>query len=146
MATCRRVFQGCFPEFSTRRCCRDVNVPVVGRFHIQIWMGNCIGKERCASVQRNNLKICRCVSKLNELYALQHLRVNIANLAGVEASASIVMEVPLHTKLGVEVPPQSTPFETLFRCPPLLKCGHGPRIIVDTLVTVRFLQKLRYLL
>ena len=96
-------------------------------------------KQWRTSFQRNNLKICRCVPKLNGIYAVYHLRVNIANLAGVEASASIVMEVPLHTKLGVEVPPQSTPFETLFRCPPLLKCGHGPRIIVDTLVTVRFL-------
>src|SRR6266516_3927383 len=96
-------------------------------------------KQWRTSLQRNNLKICRCVPKLNVIYAVYHLRGNIANLAGVEASASIVIEVPLHTKLGVEVPPQSTPFETLFRCPPLLKCGHGPRIIVDTLVTVRFL-------
>ena len=37
--------------------------------------------------QRNNLKICSCVSKLKELYALCH------------AFEKIVREVPLHTNL-----------------------------------------------
>src|SRR5438105_11245599 len=37
-------------------------------------------RQRHTSFQRNNLKICRCVPKLNELYVLYYFR-NIAKLA-----------------------------------------------------------------
>src|SRR5205809_860505 len=39
-------------------------------------------KQRHTSFQRNNPKICRCVPKLNELYALYHFRVRITKLTG----------------------------------------------------------------
>ena len=56
-------------------------VLVVGRFRIQTCMGELCRKQRHTSFQRNNLKICRCVLKLNELYILYYFRVNIAKLA-----------------------------------------------------------------